>query len=37
MWKENNIKDIREITKEDIAEIIAISTGIPAKKISLCA
>ncbi|MBQ6991908.1 MAG: ATP-dependent Clp protease ATP-binding subunit [Clostridia bacterium] len=33
-WKEKNIKDIRNITAEDIAEVIGSWTGIPAKKIS---
>jgi len=33
-WKEKNIKDIRNITAEDIAEVIGNWTGIPAKKIS---
>ncbi len=34
LWKEKNIKDIRNITSEDIAEVIASSTGIPANKIN---
>ncbi len=33
-WKEKNIKDVRNITEEDIAEVIGSWTGIPAKKIS---
>ena len=33
-WKEKNIKDVRNITAEDIAEVIGSWTGIPAKKIS---
>ena len=33
-WKEKNIKDIRNITSEDIAEVIANSTGIPVQKIN---
>ena len=33
-WKEKNIKDVRNITSEDIAEVIASSTGIPAQKIN---
>ena len=34
LWKEKNIKDVRNITAEDIAEVIARSTGIPAQKIN---
>jgi len=33
-WKDKNIKDIRNITSEDVAEVIASSTGIPAQKIN---
>ena len=33
-WEDKNRKDIRNITAEDIAEVIASSTGIPAQKIS---
>ena len=33
-WNEKNIKDVRYITAEDIAEVIGSWTGIPAKKIS---
>ena len=33
-WKEKSIKDVRNITSEDIAEVIASSTGIPAQKIN---
>ena len=33
-WKEKNIKDVRNITSEDVAEVIASSTGIPAQKIN---
>ena len=33
-WKDNNIKSVRDITSEDIAEVIASSTGIPAQKIN---
>ncbi len=33
-WKDKNIKDIRNITSEDIAEVISSSTGIPAQKIN---
>ncbi|MBO4816120.1 MAG: ATP-dependent Clp protease ATP-binding subunit [Clostridia bacterium] len=33
-WKEKNIKEVRNIGVEDIAEVIAASTGIPAQKIS---
>ena len=34
LWKDKNIKDVRNITSEDIAEVIAVSTGIPAQKIN---
>lgn len=34
LWKEKNIKDVRNITSEDVAEVIASSTGIPANKIN---
>ena len=34
VWKEKNIKDIKNITAEDIAEVISLSTGIPAQKIT---
>jgi len=33
-WKDKNIKSIRNITSEDIAEVISSSTGIPAQKIN---
>ena len=33
-WKNKNIKNVRNITTEDIAEVIAISTGIPVQKIN---
>ena len=33
-WKEKNIKQVRNIGKEEIAEVISLSTGIPANKIS---
>ncbi len=33
-WKEKNIKDIKNVTAEDIAEVVANSTGIPANKIN---
>ncbi len=33
-WKDKNAKDVRNITSEDIAEVIASSTGIPAQKIN---
>lgn len=33
-WKEKYIKDVRNITSEDIAEVISSSTGIPAQKIN---
>ena len=33
-WKDKNIKDVRNITSEDVAEVIALSTGIPAQKIN---
>ena len=33
-WEDKNRKDIRNITAEDIAEVIASSTGIPAQRIS---
>ena len=34
LWKDKNIKSVRNITAEDIAEVIANSTGIPAQKIN---
>ncbi|MDO5556199.1 MAG: ATP-dependent Clp protease ATP-binding subunit [Clostridia bacterium] len=34
LWKDKNIKDVRNITSEDIAEVISSSTGIPAQKIN---
>ena len=34
MWKEKNIKDIRNIDDEDVAEIVASTTGIPVQKIN---
>ncbi len=34
LWKEKNIKDIKNISSEDIAEVIASSTGIPVQKIN---
>ena len=34
LWKEKNIKDVRNIGEEDIAEVVANSTGIPVQKIS---
>ena len=34
LWKDKNIKDVRNITSEDIAEVIANSTGIPVQKIN---
>ena len=33
-WKEKNSKTIKNITTEDITEVIAASTGIPVQKIS---
>ena len=33
-WKDKNIKSVKNIVEEDIAEIIATSTGIPIQKIS---
>ena len=33
-WKDKNIKSVRNITSEDVAEVIALSTGIPAQKIN---
>ena len=33
-WKDKNIKDVRNISQEDIAEVIASSTGIPTQKIN---
>ena len=33
-WKDKNIKDVRNITSEDVAEVISSSTGIPAQKIN---
>ena len=33
-WKEKNIKDIRKIAEEDIAEVISSSTGIPIQRIN---
>ena len=33
-WKEKNIKSLKNINAEDIAEVVSLSTGIPAKKIS---
>ncbi|MCL2341905.1 MAG: ATP-dependent Clp protease ATP-binding subunit [Firmicutes bacterium] len=33
-WKEKNSKNVKDITEEDIAEVIANSTGIPVSKIS---
>ncbi|MDR0978361.1 MAG: ATP-dependent Clp protease ATP-binding subunit, partial [Lachnospiraceae bacterium] len=33
-WKDKNTKSIVNITEEDIEEVIALSTGIPVKKIS---
>ena len=33
-WKNKNTKNIITITEEDIADVIALWTGIPAKKIS---
>ena len=33
-WKDNNIKSVRNITSEDVAEVIALSTGIPTQKIN---
>ena len=33
-WKEKNTKQVLNITAEDIAEVIARATGIPASKIS---
>ena len=34
LWKEKNIKDVRNIGEEDIAEVVANSTGIPVQKIN---
>ena len=34
MWEEKSIKDIKNISEEDIAEVIAKSTGIPVQKIN---
>ena len=34
LWNDNNAKSIRNITEEDIAEVIASSTGIPVQKIN---
>ena len=33
-WKEKNIKAVKNIGQEDIAEVISISTGIPVQKIN---
>ena len=33
-WKDKNIKSIRNISQEDVAEVISSSTGIPAQKIN---
>ena len=33
-WEDNNIKNIKNITSEDIAEVIASITGIPVQKIN---
>ena len=33
-WEDNNIKSIRNIRSEDIAEVISLSTGIPVQKIN---
>lgn len=33
-WEDQNIKNVRDITAEDIAEVIGSWTGIPAQKIS---
>lgn len=33
-WKNNNTKNVTNITEENIAEVIATWTGIPAKKIT---
>ena len=33
-WKNKNIKNVRNITAEDIAEVVALSTGIPVQKIT---
>ena len=33
-WRQKNNKDIRQISEEDIAEVISIWTGIPAKKVT---
>jgi len=33
-WKDKNIKSVRNITSEDVAEVISSSTGIPAQKIN---
>jgi len=33
-WEEKNSKNIKNITEEDIAEVIASSTGIPVSRIS---
>ncbi len=34
LWKEKNIKDVRNISEEDIAEVVASTTGIPVQKIN---
>ena len=34
LWNDNNAKSIRNITEDDIAEVIASSTGIPVQKIN---
>ena len=34
LWNDNNVKSIRNITEEDIAEVIASITGIPVQKIN---
>ncbi len=33
-WKDKNTKEVKNITAEDIAEVISSSTGIPANKIN---
>ena len=34
LWNDNNVKSIRNITEEDIAEVIASNTGIPVQRIN---
>ena len=33
-WKDKNLKSVKNISLEDIAEVISVSTGIPVQKIS---